>query len=287
MSGGIGGFELDTYETLLYEEDDGVAIVTLNRPEVHNAFDQRMQAELRALWQSLRRNDDVRVVILTGAGEKAFCTGIDRAESIEQGYLVDEERRLKMANRTGPVSTPFQYNDPGININPKENDFWKPVIAAVNGMACGGALYLLGESDIIIAAEHATFFDPHVTYGMVAGFESVHLLQKLPFGETMRIMLLGAHERMSAERAHQLGLVSEITPPAELMERAMWVARAIASAPVYAIQGTVRSVWMAHELSRRDARAQVSSFVSLGTQFENIAEGQETFQASHPKWRLR
>jgi enoyl-CoA hydratase/carnithine racemase len=278
---------LDTYETLLYDEADGVAVVTLNRPEVHNAFDQQMQAELRALWQSLRRNDDVRAVILTGAGEKAFCTGIDRAESIGQGYLIEDERRLKMANRTGPVSTPFQYNDPGININPKENDFWKPVIAAVNGMACGGALYLLGESDIIIAAENATFFDPHVTYGMVAGFESVHLLQKLPFGETMRVMLLGAHERMSAERAHQLGLVSEIMPLAELMERAMWVARAIASAPVYAIQGTVRSVWMAHELSRRDARAQVSSFVSLGTQFENIAEGQETFQAPHPEWRLR
>ncbi len=278
---------MDTYETLLYEEDDGVAIVTLNRPEVHNAFDQRMQAELRALWQSLRRNDDVRAVILTGAGEKAFCTGIDRAESIEQGYLVDEERRLKMANRTGPVSTPFQYNDPGININPKENDLWKPVIAAVNGMACGGALYLLGESDIIIAAEHATFFDPHVTYGMVAGFEGMHLLQKLPLGETLRVVLLGAHERMSATRAFQMGLVSEVVPLAELLERATWVAQAIASAPRYAIQGTLRAVWMAHELSRRDARAQVSSFVSLGTQFENIAEGQDTFQAPRPEWRLR
>jgi enoyl-CoA hydratase/carnithine racemase len=278
---------LETYETLLYEEDDGVATVTLNRPEVHNAFDQQMQAEMRAMWQSLRRNDDVRAIILTGAGEKAFCTGIDRAELIEQEYLIDEDRRLKMANQTGPVSTPFQYNDPGININPKENDLWKPVIAAVNGMACAGALYLLGESDIIIAAENATFFDPHVTYGMVAGFESMHLLQKLPFGETMRLVLLGAHERMSAERAHQMGLVSEITPLADLMERAMWVARAIASAPVHAVQGTVRAVWMAHELSRRDARAQVSSFVSLGTQFQNIAEGQETFEAPHPEWRLR
>ena len=74
-------------------------------------------------------------------------------------------------------------------------------------MACGGALYLLGESDIIVAAEHATFFDPHVTYGMVAGFESMHLLQKLPLGETLRVALLGAHERMSADRAYQLGLV--------------------------------------------------------------------------------
>jgi enoyl-CoA hydratase/carnithine racemase len=278
---------LDTYETLLYDEVDGVAVVTLNRPDMHNAFNQVMQSELRELWQSVRRNDDVRVVVLTGAGEKAFCTGIDRAESIENGYLVDEERRRGMRNRTGPVSTPFQYNDPGININPKENDLWKPVVAAVNGMACGGALYLLGESDIIIAADHATFFDPHVTYGMVAGFEGMHLLQKLPLGETLRLTLLGAHERMSAARAHQMGLVSEVVPLSELMERAMWVGRAIASAPVYAIQGTVRAVWMAHELSRRDARAQVSTFVSLGTQFENIAEGQDAFKTYRPEWRLR
>ena len=278
---------MGTYDTLLYEEEDGVAVVTLNRPEVHNAFDQQMQGELRELWQSLRRNDDVRVVVLTGAGEKAFCTGIDRAESIEHGYLVDEERRRTMRNRTGPVSTPFQYNDPGVNINPKENDLWKPVVAAVNGMACGGALYMLGEADIIIAAEHATFFDPHVTYGMVAGFESMHLLQKLPLGETLRLALLGAHERMSAARACQMGLVSEVVPLAELMERAMWVARVIASAPVYAVQGTVRAVWMAHDLSRRDARAQVSTFVTLGTQFDNIAGGQETFQTTRPEWRLR
>ena len=278
---------MDEFETLLYEEDDGVATVTLNRPDVHNAFNQIMQSELRTLWRSLRRHDDVRAVILTGAGEKAFCTGIDRMESIEEGYLGNKEKREKMHNSTGPVSTPFQYNDPGVNINPKQNDMWKPVIAAVNGMACGGALYMLGEADIVIAAEHATFFDPHVTYGMVAGFESMHLLQKLPLGETLRVVLLGAHERMSAARAHQLGLVSEVAPLPELLERAMWVAKAIASAPVYAIQGTVRAVWMAHELSRREAMAQVSSFVSLGTQFDNIAGGQETFQAYRPEWRLR
>jgi enoyl-CoA hydratase/carnithine racemase len=274
-----------SYETLLYEEDEGVATVTLNRPDVHNSFNLAMQKELRELWTGLRWHDDVRVVILTGAGEKAFCTGIDRQESIEEGYLTRATERDP--NRAGPVGASFMYNDPGVFINPKQNDMWKPVIAAVNGMACGGALYMLGESDIIIAAEHATFFDPHVTYGMVAGFESVHLLQKLPLGEAMRVVLMGAHERMSAERAHQLGLVSEITPGAELMERSMWVARAIASAPLNAIQGTVRAMWMAHELSRRDAMAQVSSFVTIGTQFDNIAEGQETFKGGRIEWRKR
>ncbi len=277
-----------SFKTLRYEEDDGVAVVTLDRPEVHNAFNQEMQEELGQLWRDLRGHDAVRAIILTGAGDKAFCSGIDRDESIEQGYLEDvHPTERKRQHPTGFVATPFQYNDPGSRINPKQNDLWKPVVAAVNGMACGGALYLLGESDIVIAAEHATFFDPHVTYGMVAGFESLHLLQKLPLGETLRIALLGAHERMSAARAHQLGLVSEVVPAAELRERAMWVARAIASAPVMAVQGTLRAVWMAHEVARREALAQMSSLVLLGTDYDEIENGQQSFQGERIEWRLR
>jgi len=273
---------VESYETLLYEEQDGVAVVTLNRPEVHNAFNDAMQRELKLVWRSLRTNHDVRAVVLTGAGDKAFCSGLDRAETIEN-YLADP----KGQRSSGRVSTPFMFNDPGENINPKQNDLWKPVVAAVNGMACGGALYMLGESDIIIAAEHATFFDPHATFGMVMGFESVHLLQKLPLGETLRFALLGAHERMSAERAHQLGLVSEVVPVAELMERAMWVATVIASEPVLAVQGTLRAVWMGHEFARREALAQVSTLVSLGTEYDNIDGGQRTFKGQRPEWRLR
>ena len=274
---------VDSFETLLYEERDGVAVVTLNRPEAHNAFNNAMQRELRELWTSLRTNDDVRVVVLTGAGPKAFCTGIDRAEIIEE-WLKDPS----VPQGTGKVSTPFQYDDPGTNINPKQNGLWKPIVAAVNGMACAGALYMLGEADIILAAEHATFFDPHVTYGMVAGYESVHLLQKLPLGETLRVQLLGAHERMSAARAHQLGLVSEITPADELLDRAMWVAHAIASAPVLAVQGTLRATWMAHEVGRRGALEQASAFVMLGTEYANIESGQESFQGpGRVEWRLR
>jgi enoyl-CoA hydratase/carnithine racemase len=274
---------VDSFETILYEERDGVAVVTLNRPEVHNAFNYAMQLELRQVWTSLRTNDDVRAVVLTGSGEEAFCTGIDRQEAIQEGYL----DRKSTPSKSGRQSTPFMFNDPGTNINPKENDLWKPVIAAVNGMACAGALYMLGEADIIIAAEHATFFDPHVTYGMVAGFESVHLLQKLPLGETLRVALLGAHERMSAARAHQLGLVSEVVPAAELLERALWVADAIASAPVLAIQGTLRAIWMANEVARREALRQVSLFVSLGTERENLAGGEQAFKSGRREWRLR
>ncbi len=271
------------YETLLYEELEGVAWVTLNRPEVHNAFNKKMQTELHELWRGLRRNDDVRAVVLTGAGDEAFCTGIDRSEAVD-AYLADPDGDRGL----GRVSTPFMYDSPSRDICPKQCDLWKPIVAAVNGMACGGALYMLGEVDIIIAADHATFFDPHVTYGMVSGYESVFLLQKLPLGETLRLALLGAHERISAQRAFQVGLVSEVVPAEELRASAAWVADRIASAPPLAVQGTLRSVWMGHDHSRRDALDLVNTFVSLGSKYENIEAGQRVFRESSGEgWRLR
>src|SRR6476620_2978029 len=221
------------YETISYEERDGVAWVTLNRPDRHNAFNSLMQRELKALWRGLRRHEDVRCVVLTGAGDKAFCTGIDRME--QMGGQTDESTDFNIVGSHG--GTPFHFNDLGDNLGPKSCDFWKPVIAAVNGMACGGAFYMLGEVEFIIAAEHATFFDPHLTYGMTAAFEPIHMLQKMPFHEIMRLSLLGNHERLSARRAYETGLVSEVVPGSDLMSSAEWAASAIASAPPLAIQG--------------------------------------------------
>src|SRR6266513_1251918 len=221
------------FETITYDEgDDGVATVTLNRPDVYNAFNSLMQRELHTLWRALRRHDPVRCVVLTGAGEKAFCTGIDRME--QMGGEHDDSTDPDVV---GSGSTPFMFNDPGDNIGPKSSDLWKPVIAAVNGIGCGGAFYMLGEVEFIIAAEHATFFDPHVTYGMTAAFEPIHMLQKMPFGEIMRLSLLGNHERMSAKRAYEIGLVSEVVAAGGLHDAAAWAAGVIASQPPLAVQG--------------------------------------------------
>jgi enoyl-CoA hydratase/carnithine racemase len=123
------------------------------------------------------------------------------------------------------------YDDPGGDLGPKSCDLWKPVIAAVHGMACGGAFYMLGEVEFIIAADDAVFFDPHVTYGMTAAFEPMQMLTKMPFPEIMRMALLGVHERLSAERAREIGLVTEVVPGDELRERAGWAARVIADSP--------------------------------------------------------
>jgi enoyl-CoA hydratase/carnithine racemase len=259
-----------TFETLLYEEADGVAWITLNRPEHLNSFDLTMCQELNQVWKDLRFNDDVRVAVLTASGDRAFCTGIDRTVEVPQ------------------PSSPFVIDDPGLLLGPKTADLWKPVIAAVNGMACGGAFYMLGEAEFIIAAEHATFFDPHVTYGMCASFEPMHMLQRMPLGEIMRLSLMGNHERMSAERAYQVGLVAEVVPKEKLWEAADWAARAIASHPTVAVQGTVRSVWAARELGRSQALALAPALVSLGNQPEALAEGQEVFASGkRVEWRLR
>ena len=271
------------YETLLYEEEDGVAWVTMNRPDVLNAFNARMQHELRDCWRGLRRNDDVRAVVLTGAGEKAFCTGIDRTETMGDGSGETKGERV-----VGSGSTPFMFDDPGENIGPKSCDLWKPVIAAVNGMACGGAFYMLGEVEFIIAAEHATFFDPHVTYGMTAAFEPIHMLRKMPFHEIMRLSLLGNHERLSARRAYEIGLVSEVVAAGGLHDAAAWAAGVIASQPPLAVQGTVRSIWTGLELSRSQAVGLAYALVGLGSDQESLRQGQELFSSGKRiEWRLR
>jgi len=271
------------YETIAYDERDGVAWVTLNRPDRLNSFNSLMQRELHDCWRKLRRHDDVRCIVLTGAGEKAFCTGIDRME--QMGGDTDETTDEDVV---GSGSTPFHFNDPGDNIGPKSSDLWKPVIAAVNGMACGGAFYMLGEVEFIVAAEHATFFDPHVTYGMTASFEPIHMADRMPFGEIMRLSLLGNYERLSAQRAHEVGLVSEVVPKEQLHDTAKWAADAIAAQPQLAIQGTVRAIWAARELSNRQAVALGYAFVGLGTDQDSIAEGQQLFESGKRiDWKLR
>jgi enoyl-CoA hydratase/carnithine racemase len=281
------------FETLAYEESDGVAWVTLNRPDVLNSFNTTMQRELRDLWRWLRRHDDVRVIVLTGAGDKAFCTGIDRSEALADGP------RSGRAGGSGPEigddsvhigsgTTPFMFDDPGDNLGPKSNDLWKPVIAAVNGIACGGAFYMLGEVDFMIAADHATFFDPHLTFNMAASFEPLQMTGRMPFGDLVRLTLLGSEERMSAQRALQIGLVTEIVPAAELRDRAGWAAAVIARAHPVAVQGTLRALWAGRELSRGQALGLGWAFVGLGNDPEALAQGQARFASGERvDWRLR
>lgn len=246
-----------SYECLTYEEADGIATVTLNRPDALNAFSPTQIDEIQDVWQKLRFNDDVACVILTGAGPKAFSVGIDLNHLYPQ-----------------PTS-PLVIDDPMLKIGPKSNDMWKPVIAAVNGMACGGAFYILGEAEFIIASDNATFFDPHVTHGMPAVYEPMFMLQRMPIGEIMRMSLLGRAERMSAKRAYEIGLVQEVVASDELMTAARWSAEAIASAPDQrAVEVTVKAIWTAQYMGIHQAlnsAAPLINLVSTGNEISSTA----------------
>ncbi|WP_055490426.1 enoyl-CoA hydratase/isomerase family protein [Streptomyces sp. TP-A0356] len=228
------------------DQDTGVAVVTLDRPAKLNAIDLETASELSAYWLALRFDDSVRAVVLTGAGERAFCTGLDRGAQVPQ------------------PDSPYMVDDPLLRIGPKANDLWKPVIAAVRGMACGGAFYLLGESEFVVADTTATFFDPHTTYGMVSAYESVYMAHRMPYGEAGRMALMGTAERISARRAYEIGLVSELTEPGGALAAAVRCARVIASHPPRGVQGTVRALWAAKEAALAGAFAQAPPLIALG-----------------------
>ncbi|MET7681446.1 enoyl-CoA hydratase/isomerase family protein [Streptomyces sp. NPDC005423] len=228
------------------DQDTGVAVVTLDRPEKLNAIDLATAAELAAIWRRLRFDDTVRAVVLTGAGERAFCTGLDRDAVVPQ------------------PGSPYMQDDPLLTVGPKANDLWKPVVSAVRGMACGGAFYLLGESEFVVADPTAVFFDPHTSYGMVSAYESVLMAHRMPYGEVARMMLMGSAERVGARRAHEIGLVSELAPPGEALAAAVRCATVIAGHPTEGVQGTVRALWAVREAARAQAYALAPPLIALG-----------------------
>jgi enoyl-CoA hydratase/carnithine racemase len=255
------------YETVLFEVKDNVASVTLNRPEAMNAFNRTMLNEFRQIWGQVRVDDDIHVVVLRAAGERAFSTGLD----VKEGLDVPDN--------------PWSAQDPGEDLSPKQNKVWKPVIAAVHGMVAGGAFYWLNDCDIIISADDATFFDPHVSYGLTSALEPIGLARRIPLGEALRWALVGLDERMSAERAREIGLVSELVPHAQLWGRAEEVARIIAAKPPAAIQGTVRAIWETHGLDRETAQSIGWHYTRIGNPIGKAQVSRETFVK--PKWTLR
>ncbi|MBW8825343.1 MAG: enoyl-CoA hydratase/isomerase family protein [Acidobacteria bacterium] len=260
------------YETLLYEVgDDKVATVTLNRPDKLNSFNDQMRMEFFALWGEIRDDDRVNVVVLRANG-RAFSAGVDVTERATEGTESEP-----------PI--PFMGIDPGMRLGPKSNLVWKPIVCAVQGIVAGGAQYWINESDIVICSDDAQFFDPHVTYGMTSACEPIGLRHRVPYGEAIRWALMGLDERMSADRALQIGLVSEIIPRDELWDHAHWIAATVAAKPSVATQGTVKAMWQSLDLTRSAALGMALMYVQLGNTIgENDVDRGEVVR---PKPRIR
>lgn len=230
--------------------DDGVATITLNRPQAHNSFTDRMAEELTWAWETVRDTDEIHVALLRANGERAFSTGAD---------VKGEARWFFKPN----VWNSF---DPGVTLSPKfQHRCWKPVIAAVHGMCAGGGQYFLNEADIIICSDDAEFFDPHASAGIVSALEPIGMLARgVPLGDVLRWALMGSDERITAATALRLGLVTEVVPRAELRTRAHAVAALIASRDTVAIQGSVRAIWESLDMTRTMALHNGMAYTHIG-----------------------
>ena len=238
------------YTCLKVERHGAVGWLINNRPEQLNAMNNTMRDEFADAWLELDADPRVRVIVHTGEG-RAFQTGVDVSEIASDGVGM-ERYRESMEN--------FD-----IHFTAWHQNVQKPVITAVNGLCAGGAFHWVADADIVIAASDAQFFDPHVSVGQVVAIEAIGLLRKMPFEAVMRMALLGRHERMSAQRAYELGMISEIVdPPERLREAAQELAEKIARNSPAAMAASKRALWRALELGLTDAcRAGAADLVSL------------------------
>ena len=224
------------FETLLYERRDHVIIVTLNRPEQRNAIIPKMRQELREVWLDFKADDDLYVSVLTGSGD-AFCIGGDAD-----------------AGHRGTGRTKLQNRDEGSRMNtPKHNSCWKPYIVAVNGDCASGALHFVVDSDICICSDNAAFWDTHAGRDSVVIFECIQLARRIPYESALRMMLMDRFERLTAPRAYELGLVSEVVPQAQLRDRAIEIAETVAKNDIHSLIGTIEALWKGQDLGMTQA----------------------------------
>jgi enoyl-CoA hydratase/carnithine racemase len=259
------------YETLKIERHGPVGWLINNRPERLNAMNNAMRDEFAEAWKELDGDPAVRVIVHTGEG-RAFQTGVDVVEIASDGVGMQRYRE-------SVENFSFRFTS-------WHNQVWKPVITAVNGICAGGGFHWVADADIVIAASDAQFFDPHVSVGQVAAFELIGLARRMPFESVLRMALVGRHERMSAQRALALGMVSQIVdPPERLREESQELAEKIARNSPAAMAATKRALWGALEQGLTDAcKAGSAQLVSMWGHPDQ-SEGPLAFaEKREPQW---
>lgn len=256
------------FETIELHRDaaDHVATITLNRPDRLNAFDRTMCEEMVRAWQIAKLDDSVHSVVLRAAEGRAFSAGLD----VKSSY--------------GQPASVWHHEDPGELLSPKWQKMWKPVVCAVHGMCTAGAFYFVNESDVVICSTEATFFDSHVSAGLVSALEPVGLMRRIGLGETLRVSLMGNDERIGAASALRIGLVSEVVAREQLWKRAHEIAATIAAKPPSATQGTVKAIWESLDKPYRAAMEQGLIYTRLGNPLgtAELAENRDSGSDDRP-----
>ena len=257
------------FDTITYEVTGHTATITLNRPEALNALTPHMVSELRAAYDEAEGDDDIWLMIVTANG-RAFCTGADVKEIPDDGKVTYDQWEAPQEG-----TPPFRR-------------MAKPVLAAINGICCGAGLDWVTTGDIVIASDKATFFDPHVSIGLVAAREMVRLARVLPRTVALRMALMGKHERMSAERAYELGMVTEVVEHDRLLERAHEIADIVNSNAPLAVRGTRLAIHKTLDLPLLEGEILAETFRERVVRTEDAAEGPLAFVEKRvPNWKCR
>ena len=261
-----------SYTCLKVEREGPVGWLINDRPEQLNAMSAAMRDELALAWEELDADPAVRVIVHTGEG-RAFQTGVDVREIASDGVGMERYRE--------------SLENFDLHFTAWHQQVWKPVITAVNGICAGGGFHWVADADIVIAASDAQFFDPHVSIGQVVAIEAIGLLRKMPAEAVMRMAFVGRYERMSAARAYELGMISQIVdPPGSLRDEAQALAEKIAQNSPAAMAATKRALWGALELGLTDAcRAGAAELVSMWGHPDQ-EEGPRAFAEKRaPEWQ--
>jgi enoyl-CoA hydratase/carnithine racemase len=261
------------WQTIRVERDGGVTLVTIDRPERMNAINSVMMVEFERFWDAFDRDPEQRVAVVTGTGERAFCVGADVKEIAELGALPERQRHpdVRMASRLTPLQARVS----------------KPTICAVNGICAGGGLHFVADCDVSIAAEEATFIDPHVSVGQVSALEPVVLARRVALGPLLRMVLTGSGETMTAARAYEIGLVTEVVAPSELRTRAVDLARTIAANSPAAIAASRKAILDSLELPLEGARQHGWDLLMAHWSHPDFDEGPRAFAEKRaPAWHV-
>jgi enoyl-CoA hydratase/carnithine racemase len=252
------------FETLLYEKREGIGYVTLNRPEKLNALNQKVMAELRSCFEAIQKDDQVKAVILTGAGEKAFVAGADINELAVQTPIEGKE-----TSRAGQ-----QILDSIENLG-------KPVIAAVNGYTFGGGCELAMACTLRIASENARFGQPEVKLGLIPGYAGTQRLSRLVGkGRALEIILSG--EPVTAQEAYRIGLVNQVVPAKDLMAAAEGLARKIMANGPVAVKLALEAVNHGMEMTQREGEDLEATLFGLCCTTSDMKEGTRAFLEKRP-----
>jgi len=244
--------EKDAYKSIIVDLDreTKVATATLNRPEALNAIGQSMLDDFSRLWRWVRDDDDVNAVVVRATQEsRAFTSGAD-VRPAEQG-----------GDRLTRHPNVFVNKSVFDQLSPRMAYVWKPVIVAVHGVCAGAGLFIVNEGDIVLCADDAQFFDPHLSIGITSALGPVGMSRRVNLGEVLRYTLLSNAERLGAETALRIGLVTEVTTRDKLWSRADELARLVAGYDTVAVQGSLKAIWESQELGRKAGleRAQLYS----------------------------